>query len=92
MYPFNWPLSKAFARMGVPLVIKVEVKFDEDEKVYIATSSTIKGLFIEGSSLDEIRREIELVLPQLVDINHGDDSLIARNNACLQINAPLHPA
>lgn len=92
MYPFNWPLSKAVARLGFPLAIKIDVVYDTEEHVYIATSPSIKGLFVEASTLDDIRKEVELVLPDLIEIQQGDASLVASRNACLQISTPLHAA
>ncbi len=70
MYPLNWPLSMFVASLGVPLVIKIEVEYDADANVYVATSPSVRGLVVEASTLDQIRSEVEAVLPELLEINH----------------------
>lgn len=70
MYPLNWPLSMFVASLGVPLVIKIEVEYDADANVYVATSPSVRGLVVEASTLDQIRSEVEAVLPDLLEVNH----------------------
>lgn len=70
MYPFNWHLSMFVASLGIPLVIKVEVEYDAGANVYVATSPSVRGLVAEASTLDQIRSEVEAVLPELLEVNH----------------------
>jgi Domain of unknown function (DUF1902) len=91
MYPLNWPLSIFFASLGVPLLIKVEVIFDADAHVYVATSKNVRGLVVEAATLDEIRTEVELVLPELLNLNHLDTLAYHNKHTHLQFNTNLHP-
>lgn len=91
MYPFNWPFSMAFAKLGVPLLIKIEVERDEEAGVYIATSPNVRGFNIEAETLDEIKKEVELVLPEFLSIKHGNGNNHSNDSrTCLQFNTPLH--
>jgi hypothetical protein len=38
---------KWFAKIGMPLLIKVEIIHDDEANVYIATSSDLTGLVVE---------------------------------------------
>jgi len=58
------------ASLGVPLVIKIEVEYDADANVYVATSPSVRGLVVEAATLDQIRSEVEAVLPELLEMNH----------------------
>ena len=89
MYPFNWPLSKELAKFGIPLLIIIKVEFDKEANVYIATSPSVKGLVVEAETLDEIKNEVELVLPELLSIMHKDGNS-HDNRTCLQFNASLY--
>jgi hypothetical protein len=71
MYPLNWPLSHFVAMAGVPLSIRIEVFEDKESATYYATSPTVRGLNVESDSLDDLKREIEIVLPALLSINMG---------------------
>jgi GTP-sensing pleiotropic transcriptional regulator CodY len=66
MYPAGWPLAMLVNRMGVPLLVRVYVTFDEEAKVFIADSPDVQGLLLEGESLDEIEREARDVTPHLL--------------------------
>lgn len=90
MYPLNWPLSMFVASLGVPLVIKVEVEYDADANVYVATSPSVRGLVVEASTLDQIRSEVEAVLPKLLEINHQlVNTKHHPQHTCLQFNTHL---
>lgn len=91
MYPFNWPFAKTISSLGLPLLIKIQVFYDDEAEVYIATSPMVKGLIIEADSLDEIRKEVELTLPELLELNNNlTKSEINHQHARLQFNTPLH--
>jgi hypothetical protein len=72
------------ASLGVPLVIKIEVEYDADANVYVATSSSVRGLVVEASTLDQIRSEVEAALPELLEINH--QSANTKHHTRLQFN------
>lgn len=44
MYRLGWPFSAFFSKIGMPLLIKVEIIHDDEANVYVATSSDLKGL------------------------------------------------
>ena len=92
MYPLNWPLSMFFSSLGVPLLIKVDVIFDTDANVYVATSPTVRGLVIEADTLDSIRAEVEMALPELLNLNHLDSKLRSHKQTNLQFNTHLNAA
>ena len=64
---FGWRL---WAALGLPVSIYVDVAFDKDAGVYVATGRHVRGLVIEGTSLDEVKREIEDVLSDILRINY----------------------
>lgn len=90
MYPFNWPLAEIFNSLGVPLLIVVKVEHDDEAGVYIATSPNVKGLVVEAETLDEVRNEVSLILPDLIEMNYKHMSARKQNNACLEFRTPLH--
>jgi hypothetical protein len=92
MYPLNWPLSMFVASLGIPLLIKVEVMFDAVANVYVATSPTVHGLVVEAATLDEIRAEVEMALPELLTLNHIDSQLHSHKQTHLQFNTLLNAA
>lgn len=48
------------------------VKFDWDDeaKVWIATSNDIIGLILESESLEKLMKRVKLAAPELIDLNH----------------------
>lgn len=90
-YPINWPLARFAGSLGVRIKIRIDVEFDSENSVYIATSPNLKGLVVEAATLDEICREVELVLPDFLDVKfHSNGS--SPNNTRLELCTDLHPA
>jgi Domain of unknown function (DUF1902) len=92
MYPLNWPLSFFFASLGMPLLIKIAVVFDPVAKVYIATSQQLRGLVIEAASLDDVHHEVQMAVPELLELNHLNTKNKLPNHTNLQFNTQLMPA
>ena len=69
MYRLGWFFSEFFASMGIPLLIKVDVLFDDEANVYVATSSDLKGLIVEAETLDELEKEVKTLLPEILALN-----------------------
>ena len=48
------------------------VKFDWDDeaKVWVATSNDIIGLILESESLEKLMKRVKLAAPELIDLNH----------------------
>ena len=82
---FGWQL---WAACGLPVSIYVDVAFDKDAGVYVAIGRHIRGLVIEAASLDDVKREIENVLAELLSVNYP--ALGSRSQrTSLHINAAL---
>jgi len=58
-YQAGWPFWRTAARMGIPLSVRVLVVHDEEAGVYAVTSSSLKGLFAEGETLDELHTNLK---------------------------------
>ena len=69
MYRLGWLFAEFFASIGMPLLIKVDVFYDNEVDVYVATSSDLKGLIVEAQTLDELENEVKLLIPELLELN-----------------------
>jgi hypothetical protein len=49
--------------------ISIQTFWDDDAKVWIVTSTDVPGLVIEADSWPSVIREIELVLPDLIELS-----------------------
>lgn len=54
MYRVGNPFWRFLARLGIPLVVRVDVMFDKDANVYVATSRDLRGLVAEAQSKEEL--------------------------------------
>lgn len=54
MYRVGFPGWKLAARVGVPVIFRVEVLHDQDADVYVATSPDLRGLVAEAKTKDEL--------------------------------------
>ena len=68
MYRVGYPGWKLAARLGVPVLVRVQVFFDEESKSYWAKSPDLDGLVVSGSSLDDIRSEVSAATRELLTI------------------------
>lgn len=50
-------------------VIRVDVLWDEEAKVYVATSSDVPGLVSEASTFEELQGKVMAVVPELLHDN-----------------------
>jgi len=57
MYRLGWSCATFLAKMGLSLLIKVEIIHDKLANVYVATSSDLKGLIVEAETLDELEKK-----------------------------------
>ena len=48
----------------------VDFRWDDEGKVWIATSDDIDGLVLESESFDELMRRVMEAVPELVALNH----------------------
>lgn len=50
----------------------VNIIWDSDAEVWVATSSDITGLVLESGSLDALIEKIKHAAPELLELNEGD--------------------
>lgn len=67
-YPKRYPLSGLFSAMGATLTLDIDVIYDDEANVFIATSKDVPGLVLEAESFHDLRKEIEEAIPNL--LNH----------------------
>ena len=76
MYPagvIGWKLA---ARMGLPIVVKYKIGFDEEAHVHIARSVNLKGIFAEGETLEELFSNIQSATSDILDIELSGKEVI----------------
>lgn len=71
MYRLGWYFATWLAKLGIPLLIKVEIIHDDEANVYVATSSDLKGLVIEAQTLDELEKEVLELVPELLALDYS---------------------
>ena len=71
MYRLGWYFATWLAKMGIPLLIKVDIIRDDEANVYVATSTDLKGLVIEAQTLDELEKEVFELVPELLALNYS---------------------
>ena len=54
MYRVGNPFWRLLARLGIPLVVRVDVVYDKDANVYVATSPDLRGLVAEAKTKEEL--------------------------------------
>ena len=69
MYRLGWVFATLLAKIGIPLLIKVDIIHDDEANVYIATSSDLKGLVVEANTLDELEKEVLELVPELLALS-----------------------
>lgn len=51
---------------------KINIIWDEESRVWVATSDDIKGLVLESGSYDALIEKIKYALPELVELNNSN--------------------
>jgi Domain of unknown function (DUF1902) len=65
-----------------PLIVKAT--WDDDAKVWVATSNDILGLVTEAESMDAMVKKLQVIIPELLDANgypDGDDEVLFQVNS-----------
>lgn len=70
-YRLGWPFGLIAARMGVPISIGVDVIHDREAGVYVGTSNDLRGLVVEGDTLDIVKNEAHAAILELMELNHN---------------------
>lgn len=68
MYRVGFPGWKVAARLGVPILLRVDVHFDRESKSYWADSPNLDGLVVSGATLDELRNEVRGAAESLLEL------------------------
>lgn len=87
MYRLGWCFATFLAKLGMPLLIKVEIIHDDEANVYVATSSDLKGLVVEAETLDELEKEVLELVPELLAL----DSSALRTKAATHLSFIQRP-
>lgn len=85
-YPLNYPFAKFFQRLGLTLIVRIDVIFDEEAQVYVATSKDVDGLVLEADTFKTLESEVREAIINLTNLNktlssvHTQVDLIYRNH------------
>jgi len=60
--------------MGVRTPLIVHATWDDEAKVWVATSDDVPGLATEAESLDVLVPKLKLMIPELLDANGYPDN------------------
>jgi hypothetical protein len=60
----------------------IQTSWDDDAHVWLATSFNILGLAIEANTIEELRQEIEYILPDLIELNGLNFSAMGYHLEC----------
>jgi hypothetical protein len=66
-YPLRYPLSIVLARLGMTLSVSVNVFYDYEANVYVATSQDVPGLVLESDTLDMLQFEVKEAIYNLLN-------------------------
>ncbi len=70
-YRVGLPGWKLAHRLGVPLTLRVNVHFDPEVKSFWTSSPDLNGLVVTGESLDEVWKEVEIGIGELLELELG---------------------
>lgn len=69
-YPINYPLAGFLQKFfGFTLTVNIDVIFDDEAKVYVATSKDVKGLVLEAATFHELQSEVNEAVINLTELN-----------------------
>ena len=89
MYRVGYPAWKLLARMGVPVLVRVQVHFDAESQSYWADSPDLDGLVVAGSDLNELRAEVNAAAGMLLALQLGSSRARAQTELRIRDNALL---
>lgn len=52
---------------------RIEVRYDDEASVWYVEDSDVPGLATEAESFDGMIAKLRIMVPELVDLNDGDD-------------------
>lgn len=68
LYRIGFPGWRLAARLGITLTLKVELEYDAEANVFIATSPDLKGLIVEAETFEELLQEIKFCANDLLEV------------------------
>jgi len=68
MYRIGYPFWRTLGAAGVPLQLRVDILHDEEANVFVATSTDLRGLVCEASTLDDLVKEVKSSVDELIDL------------------------
>jgi hypothetical protein len=54
--------------------LKIFALWDEEARVWVATSDDVTGLAIEAATMEALIERLKVVIPELLELNHGTTS------------------
>jgi hypothetical protein len=66
---------KIFTTEFKPFEITVQVEFDKEAKVYVASSADVPGLATEAPTLELLREKLQTLIPDLLAANRSITTL-----------------
>ena len=87
MYRVGYPGWKLLAKIGVPVLVRVQVYFDEESKSFWASSADLDGLAVSGGDLDELRSEVIAAAGLLISLAVHSTKARAKTELRIRDNA-----
>lgn len=53
--------------------IIVDAMWDDEARVFVATSSDVPGLVTEADTWEALQQKLAVLIPELLELNGGDD-------------------
>lgn len=75
---------------GMPSIIHVIAQFDEDARVWVASSSDVFGLHVEAATLDSLQEAVVKLLPDLLMDESGSLMPDSEFDVPVQLLANFH--
>ncbi len=83
-YPINYPFAKLFQRLGFTLIVRIDVIFDAEADVYVATSKDISGLVLEAETFKALESEVQEAIINLTQFSKNTQAdLIYRDHIAI---------
>jgi predicted RNase H-like HicB family nuclease len=79
--------------MAFERILVVRAEWDDEAKVWVATSDDVPGLVTEADTVEELEAKLKIMIPELLDLNgvsHGDEipmSLVAMRRENIRLQA-----
>ncbi len=57
------------SKNGSEMVLNIQARWDDEAHVWVALSDDVPGLATEAPSLDELFRTLQVLVPELLELN-----------------------